>query len=62
MCPFTDRGEPRCATHWTLHNVGDAFRYCANRYTECPAYQQLLREMLSHEPADRADRALLTAS
>jgi len=42
VCPFVDRDDPRCAAHLTLRNLPEAFAHCADRYTTCPVYQELI--------------------
>jgi len=44
VCPFVDKAYSRCATHMTLRNVTEAVAYCANRYTACPIYQELVAD------------------
>lgn len=41
MCPYINRNDPRCATHWTLHELGQAYEHCADRYQECPVYLRM---------------------
>jgi hypothetical protein len=53
-----DRPDPRCAAHLSLENISSAFAYCADRYTECPIYRQLLSEANAHEPSDAPVRAV----
>jgi hypothetical protein len=62
VCPFIEASDPRCAAHWTLHNLAEAYRHCADDYRDCPVYKQLTRELLRHglRGADRA--AVLAAS
>ena len=45
MCPFVDQSDARCATHLTLANISRAFAHCADEYTMCPVYQQLIAEL-----------------
>jgi hypothetical protein len=52
VCPFVDRPDPRCAAHLSLENISSAFAYCADRYTECPIYRQLLSEGRARESSD----------
>ncbi len=60
MCPFADQGESRCAGHWTLKNVFDAFRHCADNYRSCPVYRQMLGDLVS-EAVHCEDREPLLA-
>lgn len=48
MCPFVDKRDPRCAGHLSLENISSAFAHCADQYTECPVYRQLLSEAMVH--------------
>ena len=61
VCPFLDRADARCATHMTLADIGYAFAYCANNYTDCPLYRELLADgTRCDEP--QAEMPLLAAS
>ena len=42
MCPFVDKSDDRCAAHMTLRNVLQAFLHCADRYSDCPVYSQMV--------------------
>jgi hypothetical protein len=43
-CPFLNRADSRCGTHFTLERLEHAFAYCFDRYTACPTYLELLVE------------------
>ncbi len=43
-CPFLNRTDSRCGTHFTLERLEHAFAYCFDRYTACPVYLELLVE------------------
>lgn len=43
-CPFLESDDPRCASHFTLTRLSDAFGHCVNRHLGCPLYYRLLRE------------------
>jgi len=43
MCPFVDNADARCAAHLTFRNLVSAFAHCADQYTRCKTYQELLR-------------------
>jgi hypothetical protein len=43
-CPFLNRTDPRCGSHFTLERMEHAFAYCFDRYSECPVYSDLLVE------------------
>ncbi len=61
MCPLVDASDTRCATHLTLNNIFRAFAHCADRYTECPVYRELIAKDGTHE-FDGTFRALARAS
>ncbi|MFB3890964.1 MAG: hypothetical protein ACE15C_02945 [Phycisphaerae bacterium] len=61
MCPLVDVSNPRCAPHLTLNNIIRAFTHCADRYSECTVYRELVAKAGEYE-SDRATRALLRAS
>jgi hypothetical protein len=42
VCPFVDKADARCAPHLTLGNLARAFAHCADHYTECPVYRELI--------------------
>lgn len=62
MCPFVNKSDVRCSTHWTLRNITQTFSHCADRYSVCPVYRALIRELCTdaprHEYADAARRLL----
>jgi len=62
VCPFVNKGEHRCAAHWTLENVADAFRHCADEYRECPIHRELMQESFANEPGAQGQESLLAAS
>ena len=43
-CPFLNRADERCASHFSIDGLGHAYRYCFDRYKACPVYIQLLIE------------------
>lgn len=59
MCPFANKSDVRCATHWTLRNLWQTFNHCADRFSVCPVYRTLIREICtdgeyrSHAEAER---------
>ncbi len=53
MCPFVNKSDIRCATHWTLRNLTQTFSHCADRFSVCPVYRSLMRELCT----DAQDRA-----
>ncbi len=44
ICPLLELADPRCAAHFNLTNLSDAFTHCVGRYQACPVYQRLLRD------------------
>ena len=43
-CPFLNRADERCASHFNIDGLGHAYRFCFDRYKTCPVYIQLLIE------------------
>ncbi len=43
-CPFIEQDDHRCARHFSLGRINEAFDVCMNRYLACPTYYRLLRE------------------
>jgi hypothetical protein len=43
-CPFIEHDDARCAPHFTLGRLSEAFDICVNRHRGCPTYYRLLRE------------------
>jgi hypothetical protein len=62
VCPFVNKADRRCAAHWTLRNLSQAFTHCADRYAVCPVYRMLIQELFNdaqgHKEADAAIRVL----
>jgi hypothetical protein len=52
-CPFLNRSDPRCASHFSIDHLGAAFDQCFDQYPTCPAYRELLLERRARrgEPA-----------
>lgn len=61
VCPFVDKAYSRCSACMTLRNVTQAVAYCANRYTACPIYQDLLADDRQSQHV-KAPLGLLAAS
>ena len=40
-CPFMNLNDPRCARHFSLSRLNEAFTICLNGYTDCPTYYQI---------------------
>ncbi|MBI1372947.1 MAG: hypothetical protein GC159_09325 [Phycisphaera sp.] len=43
-CPFIDDDDPRCADHFKLEHLSDAFRLCIGGYRGCPTFYRLQRQ------------------
>ncbi|MCC7408549.1 MAG: hypothetical protein IT442_10795 [Phycisphaeraceae bacterium] len=43
-CPFIDREDPRCAAHFSLPRLAQAFGICVNDYARCATYRELCLE------------------
>lgn len=43
-CPFMDAGDARCARHFSLGRLSEAFSLCLNGYHTCETYYQLRTE------------------
>jgi len=43
-CPFLNRTDSRCSSHFSLDRLNDAFDQCLGAYQACPVYLELLAE------------------
>jgi hypothetical protein len=43
-CPFLNRTDTRCSSHFSLDKLGHAFQHCFGQYKSCPTYIELLVE------------------
>src|SRR3982751_112714 len=43
-CPFLNRSDGRCAEHFSLLSLSEAFEQCFDQYTTCVVYRELLLE------------------
>jgi hypothetical protein len=43
-CPFLNRTDSRCGSHFTLERLEHAFAFCFNQYNACPVYLEMLSE------------------
>jgi hypothetical protein len=43
-CPFLNRADDRCADHFKLDQLTEAFRSCFGEYNRCPVYLQMFLE------------------
>ena len=44
VCPFIDLNDSRCAKHFSLTRMDEAFEVCLRRHRRCVTYHQILRE------------------
>lgn len=44
VCPFVDLNDKRCASHFTLSRMDEAFDLCMRRHLHCVTYYQILQE------------------
>ncbi len=44
VCPFLDKQDARCGSHFTLSRLNEAFDHCFGAYTSCPNFHRLARE------------------
>lgn len=60
-CPFLNRSDDRCATHFSLDRLGSAFDHCFGSYGGCAAYQEMLAERrLRQRPDATHDAAVVS--
>ena len=50
-CPFLNRADARCSTHFRLDRLDQAFEHCFDRYHGCAVYRELLGERRSRRTA-----------
>ena len=50
-CPFLNRSDARCGTHFSLDRLGTAFDHCFGCYADCPTYAEMLGERLERRQA-----------
>lgn len=43
-CPFLNRSDARCSTHFSIDTLSAAFGHCLGVYPDCPTYRELLAE------------------
>ena len=43
-CPYIDGDDPRCASHFTLGQIDQAFALCLNDHERCSTYKRIQRE------------------
>lgn len=68
-CPFLNRADERCSSHFSLDRLQHAFKFCFDGYKSCPLYLQLfverqVRRASGAEPrtGDDANRNLVQIS
>ncbi len=44
VCPYIDRGDPRCAERLTILNLRETFQYCFGQPRLCKAHRQIVLE------------------
>jgi hypothetical protein len=44
LCPFIDDDHPRCASHFTLDHLNEAFTQCIGGFRGCANYYRLARQ------------------
>ena len=49
-CPYIDGDDPRCASHFTLGQIDQAFALCLNNHERCPTYKKIQREARAATP------------
>ena len=42
MCPFIEKADRRCSAYLTMRELDRAFARCADRYANCPVFQELI--------------------
>jgi hypothetical protein len=43
-CPFLNKSDVRCGSHFSLTKLGRAFDHCFGCYAACTTYQEMLIE------------------
>ena len=54
-CPHLDRNDLRCACHFRLGRLSDAFQICCNEFHGCALFHRLNHESVSAEVSRGAD-------
>jgi hypothetical protein len=55
-CPFLNRDDPRCAAHFRVNHLQNAFDHCAGEYAKCSSYRELLAERIMRRAAAESER------
>ena len=55
VCPYVNKSDTRCANHWTLRNLCQAFTHCADQFAVCPVYRALHQELIPHGKGSHKD-------
>jgi hypothetical protein len=58
ICPLLEQTDPRCADHFSINNLSDAFTHCVGRFQSCPVYQRMVRDRAGHIGAIHASPLL----
>jgi hypothetical protein len=63
VCPYVEQSDVRCASHFNLGRLDQAFDHCFEHAGFCPVYNRLLREArrLDAAPELRKDAELEAA-
>lgn len=64
-CPFLNRSDDRCSSHFSLDHVSDALEQCFGQYGGCGVYRELLaerRERRGDLPGQREARQAAAAA
>jgi hypothetical protein len=59
-CPFLNRADARCSSHFSLGHLSDALGQCFDQYAGCGVYRELLlerRQRRGELPGQRDPRA-----
>jgi len=49
-CPYIDGDDPRCASHFTLSQIDQAFSLCLNNHECCSTFKNIRHESQPVEP------------
>lgn len=50
-CPFLNKSDARCGTHFSLETLDSAFDHCFGCYADCQTYRELLGERMERRAA-----------
>lgn len=43
-CPFLNRADHRCSSHFSVERLSEAYEHCFDEYKSCGVYHELLVE------------------